>query len=253
MGRPDRQKERRKEVRHWLGEGELGQDCLFDDLDPYLYAADKTLFHRASTRSHEIQQQRRELEPSALLIPRSGTVPWHIEYLSEKFELWIWAFEEDDLLREAGEYFGAQIFVGDSIPENVLELDYILCTETEWDGKQDLAEIYRAVQHHLAADGMMSVVWQGEMREGESPLAQFSKQQAFLFPEPDFVETVPLSAIANAHEYNVAEFLRRHKRFFGKNARDLCLARMNEKDFMEIARGAGAEKRAAIVLEFGAG
>ena len=242
-------------VKHWLGEGSDGQESLLLDLDPYLFAADAVLCRAASTVAHRYDGD--EKRPLAMLIPPRGTVSWHIGYLAKKFDLCLWIFEQDEIIEEAAEYFNASIFTGE-LPDGVAgTIDFLLLTEYSWNSVIEFSGAIRTAGSLLSDSGISCAVlrcWGDNDCPtinwgdgGRSGLRELILGDIFHLPSPDGYTMISLPDVDPSQGHGVTDFLKRHRPFFGKNARELFFERMRDPDFCQFF-SAGEDNRHAVAV-----
>jgi hypothetical protein len=246
------------QTRHWLGEGYSGQEALLLDLDPYLYAIDQALCHRISQTSHD----KYSVRPSttALLIPPSGAVYWQISYLSQRFELSVWADSSDTLVQSAADHFDVELFSGD-IPSIVNgKIGLVVNADFTWNSRAQFLSEIRQLASTVSDGGELIVVMPG-LQDGSvinirwrddsvSELNQLLEMRGLLGLElPQTIFTQRLNEFDYQNADYLSAFLKRHRLFFGRNARDLFLARMRESDFSQLLRSsAGNESTVAVMV-----
>lgn len=258
MGKTKRkslQVRRRDEDRgHWLGAGLAGQDSLLFDLDPYLYAADSVLSKTISQVAHHYDGENGKA--LIAICPAPETLPWHSAYLRSHCDVCICAPVDDPLLEFVEESFNVTIF-SESVPHSLQgQADIVLFTEAHWKNLSTLEESLHIAEELLADDGRALFVLQAS---GEEPNLTLSWDDPYCETVADLVASrifskfkiafetvVPLATLNAQRDFGVGEFAKRHKDFFGKNARELCLSRVYEEDFQrEIA---DSLDRHAVVL-----
>ena len=226
--------------RHWLDEGELGRECLFDDLDPFLYAIDRAIATKASQIAHSYDGE--DEKPRALLAPPVASVPWQIGNLSRHYRVEIWVPDPDDLVERAAEAFDAHVLVGEIPDELVGMIDLFLVTNTHWENHNHFLLWQKEALPFLAEDGELCVVLRSVGEGGLLSVSWDDGSETLLTdlvslgPEAKRAEfkTICLPEFAPDKSSFLTDFLHRHRQFFGRNARDLCLTRMHEDDFQAV-------------------
>jgi hypothetical protein len=242
--------------RHWLGEGSFGQDSLLTEIDPHLYAIDQKLCHHISQLA--FHNAIKDGKPEAVIVSGPDAVPWLIPFMTDRYCLWIWGQEEDDLLNAAAASFNAEIFYGE-LPERLQgRASVAVLAHSHWAGPELLMDALRLFSQTLGAGGRVLTVLRGRMIEGEphveweagehTALADLLAGNIFRFEPPVIVEEASLGEIGALRDFGISAFLLRHHEFFGEEARDLVLARMRERDFSDLLRDNAASSRIALLL-----
>jgi hypothetical protein len=226
---------------HWLGEGEVGQDYLIGEVEPFLYTADGQLCSAVASHAHRSGAGRGSKR--SLFIPPVGGAFWPVGYLSKWFSIVIWTELEDEATLQIAEQFGAQLYAGEHPLEFGDEAEIILCTELQWQSSFDLATAVRSYRSLLSADGVLilAIPFQvtAEERLGIVTFADGSTtavnelQQGRVFgvESPNYFDSVLLRRDDVLDTDQMGNFLKRHREYFGKNARLLLEMRINETDF----------------------
>lgn len=245
-----RRRHRRSEARHWLEEGSLGQETLFSELDPYLLATDRILCRRATQLAFRLKRSRET--PRAVLLPPAGTVGWQIGHLAKHFELYVWCPEPDEIQEAAAAKFGAILISGslDQLPDACADL--IMITDVGWRDRREFAEAVRELREYLSGEGEALCVLRA-IDEGTGVIIEWDAGSRLPLGEllaandaPSEWELAPL--VTGPSDFDLGTFLKRHRTFFGRNARDFCLDRLYDPDF---ARNARDSTRCAVLLSWG--
>ncbi len=234
--------DKEEQARHWMGEGHFGQEALLLDLDPYLYAIDQVLSHRISQIVHAREDER--ARPLAVLVPPEATVSWQLAYLAQHFDLSLWSDDSDAILQDAVSHFDAEIFSGELPPLIHGRLSLFVHTDAAWENRSQLRLALRDTASSLAADGEIIVVLRcrGKLSQLEvewsdgssSDLSEVLERHVIAgLSEPSQVVHLSLADFDPRGSEYLTAFLRRHRDFFGRNARDFFLDRMRDADFSE--------------------
>ena len=236
---------------HWLEEGELGQDSLLLDVDPFLYAADATLCRIAGAAAYDDPGDPER--PFALLIPPQDAIAWQQAVLGRRYRLAMWGDYEDPISEQAADQFKIHLF-SDEPPEFLKSsCSLVLLTDSHWRSVDHLAQTLQTIDPYVATGGRVLLILRTELspegatvlfKEGSMPLEKLLEQPLYpCFPEPaaqpDEVITLPLHDLSRTGDDYLAAFLKRHRDFFGRSMRDGMLTRMSEQDFT-IGDRAGA-------------
>lgn len=262
MKHPPREWVRNKKTdqfRHWLGEGGVGQESLFLDLDPYLYVLDQAICKCIALGAHEYDNH--EGRPLAVLVPPEESVSWHIGYVGNLYDLLVCAEPDNEIRNEAACQFGA--VVGD-LRADIEPLQLYLHLDKCWIELGEFVDAVRETRQYLGESGMMAFMlncWgvEGSLEvcwaEGmKSPLSELvDGDKLFDFDSPKSVISKCLTEITASNSFGLGDFLKRHKMFFGKNARDFALDRFQDLDFRDSFSDEDASKRWATLLVFDSG
>lgn len=232
---------REREEAHWVGDGVALQDSLLADIGPIAYALDGLFTHHASQIAHD--HQRDDERPVAVVLSPAETVPWQAGHLSKRFTTCIVTPNDDPIIEQASLRFNMSVFVGETPDALESKADCILFTDDQWPS-QSVFEKALATAHRLMAENGRALFFLRTEIEGQetrahwlsggtTPLEGISKFELF---DSWSYENVRLSEVVATRDFGVNDFAKRHKDFFGKYARDLCLARLYEKDFQDVAR-----------------
>lgn len=231
------------QLSHWLGEGMLGQDDLFFDLQPHLYAVDALICKQIAQIGYQMENAL--CEPAAVLVPPKESLSWFVPHLVNYFEVFLWTDSLDEALDELVRHFNVEVFSG-QVPERICPVGYVLCLDSKWEGADNFFLSVEEAMSCLAEDGTATFILQVLGREEElkifwnencsTPYHQFIQDQAnYSAFEMSQSELCSIPQGLALSQNSVSEFLRRHRSYFGKNARELCIRRMNEIDFSNIA------------------
>lgn len=239
---PARQRGKDTSSEHWMGLGQFGQDALLHDFDPTLYALDQALNSAAVSQFHRLG--RREERPLALIVPPEDSLIWHVGRISELFQVGLWQLEPDPVIDDILNRFGASLVQGPlaDLPEL---LALVILLQHDWVHAGAWLHTVQTCAESLEEEGMLLALLKVRA-QGDSGLVQWQDGsetnvadlqndlcQEFKSVDNRRVELTP--KILSDDEY-LSEFLRRHRSFFGRNARELCLARMSEDDFAPLFR-----------------
>lgn len=244
-----------EQLSHWLGEGMIGQDDLFFDLQPHLCAVDALICKQIVQLGYQMEHAL--CEPAAVLVPPKESLSWFVPHLVDHFEVFLWTDELDEALDNLVQHFNVEIFSGE-VPERIWPVGYVLCLDTEWDGPDNFFSGVEEVVPCLAEDGIATFVLQVLGKEDEckifwneensTPYHQFIHEQPCAASHEMFQsELFSIPQGLALPQNSVSEFLKRHRSYFGKNARELCIRRMNEIDFCNIATD---EERWVLVVSY---
>jgi hypothetical protein len=209
-----------KGAEHWLGHGVEGQDALLFDLDPYLYALDPVICKIASQVS---RYEREDERGKAAILLGYDLNPWVVGFLAERFDL--------ALVTE---------FADPIVEETALRFDAILLDEEEFLNIEPCFEfILRFDCARGLEPGLVRTVdlVSDLMLPGGVALFPIIAENLNLLPDTlgfrnyTLVETHQVYLKSLVKDYGVTEFAKRHRSFYGKEARDLCLKRIYERDF----------------------
>ena len=241
---------------HWLNEGINGEESLLLELDPYLFACDQMLSTLSSSVAHRAETEAKGELPFAVLVPPEGSVGWQLGYLSKKFNVYIWADEGDDFLREAADQFGAKVISGDLETELTQPIELFLFTD-DWQTQSEFISSLREARDCLSICGTIGAVlkakglavpervcWADGDECGVTVL-----QNGGLFPltAPSELLYARLSDLRPSEGEAFKGFVKRNRPFFGKNLRELLLSRMEEPEFASTFRTAGLESAWVIL------
>ncbi len=226
-----------KERQHWLGHGVDGQETLLIDLDPYLYVLDsyicKVSQQIAFSEDLRISKLSKE-RPKAAIILGEELNPWSIGYLSDRFDVVLVTDFIDPIIEETANRFNAIILDEEKFFELEPVFDFVLffnCS-AEIDGK--LAKSAFDISHVLSTSGVaLFPIINSENSSPETRVAWIASSLGFReFSEIEIYQT-NFTELKKLPDFGVLEFSKRHKNFYGKEARDLCLKRLYEDDFQE--------------------
>ncbi len=251
--------DREGDTRHWLGEGENGEDSLLLEFDPYLYVADAQLHRIIASAGHEASGG--DARPFALYLPASDATGWHLATLSRYFRVSICASTEDPAQEIAADYFAARLCLGE-IPEDLVgSCRLVLSTALEWEDLGHFVAAIRDLQQYLTSDGELCLVLpayseEGETflrwRDGATPLSSFTGGGLFPLRPPTSATVTPLATVASGETEQLSNFLKRHRDFFGRSVRGNFLQRMEEPDFLIGSRAVSPQLLEVCVLLWGA-
>jgi hypothetical protein len=227
---------------HWLGEGALGQESLFDDLNPFLFAVDRHLCQFVKKVCREYSGPR--VRPNAVLIPPYPQVPWHIAHLSNYFNVVVWSDVGDFVSEAAIEQFGAERYSGSVVCLPLDGVDLVLQTDPALDNKVEFWTSIRESYEMLSEGGSVAAVLQVENHDGEwvipwsdgtyDSLVEVQQNPYCNLFNPGSLVVESLKSGAGVDVFAVSQFLERHQAFFGKKCREFCLSRMREADFVDL-------------------
>ncbi len=251
--------DREGETRHWLGEGENGEDSLLLEFDPYLYVADPQLHRIIASAGHEAAGG--DARPFALYLPPHEATGWHIAALSRYFRVSICASTEDPAQEVAADYFAARLCLGE-VPEDLVGgCRLVLSTSMEWEDLGHFVAAVRDLQQYLTADGDLCFVLPAYSEEGESfikwrdgatPVSLFTSGSLFPLRPAQSAITTPLATVAAGETEQLSNFLKRHREFFGRSVRGNFLQRMEEPDFLIGSRAVSPQLLEVCILTWGA-
>ena len=236
---------REKDVPHWLGEGSLGQESLMGELDAFLFAIDSAIAHQASIVARRVPKS--EDVPTAVLVPPEGSIGWHLGFLSQFYEVRLWAHESDEVQGLAADHFNARIQSGELRSWLEYAVDLFLFTDTNWQAEFDFTNEVREATSALSDYGSACFVLSGVRVENRLQVCWTSgatrvlddilEGRIFGLKPPDQHIIVFLKDELNkSTRSNVVQFLKRHQEFFGKDSKGLCLSRMREADFTKSSK-----------------
>lgn len=244
---------------HWLEEGELGQESLLLDLDPFLYAADATICRLAGAAAYDDPGDPER--PFGLLVPPHDAIAWQQAVLSRRYRLAVWGDHEDPISEQAADQFKIHLFSAD--PPEFLQsaCSLVLLTDSQWRSAEHLAETLQELDQYVGAGGRLILLLRTELTPDgvtvlfrDGPLALDRLLELPLFPPfpstptaPSEQITLPLHDLSRSGDDYLAAFLKRHRDFFGRSMRDAMLTRLSEQDF---TIGDRAGSLAATVLQW---
>ena len=235
---------RPQEDGHWLGEGMDGQDSLFFELDPYLYSADRELAQAIRSFYFRLRDSKvfnNGDKPKVLFCPPQDAVGFQLGLLSEFFSVSLLAEERDTIREEACAEFHAELLDTGVPPERHQAYDLILHTGCHFRDLDQLRAALRFARDALAFDGRAIFLLAGYVENGEGIIhwadnsttacSALESGEVFLVKPP--VECIIQPLIANAAQDSdyLGAFLKRHRDYFGRAARGLCLERLKEEEF----------------------
>ena len=239
---------------HWLGEGSDGQDALFVEVEPGLLTIDHALCKFASQFANAYDGY--HTKPLSVLVPPQDAVGFHLGFLHERFDVWLWSANSDDLLESAADHFNAQVIAND-LPGSLLgSVDLFVYTDSRWDSAQKFAEELLEISAFLSEAGQCAAVLPVIIESGEgrilwgvdstTSVADFIKSGVFRLESPSASTVVPFKAINTDPSLTASAFVKRHRGFFGKNSEAFCAARFREQDFLESAEDETQSRLLAI-------
>lgn len=255
--------------KHWLGVGSAGPESLLEDLDPTLYSIDALLCGVVTglLSKGRIGAGR----PAAALLQPHNVVLWQMGFINERFDLWVGVSDEDEYLTQVTSALGVELFTWPIPRELYRELSLVVMLGLAWAAPTDFREFVVEVRRNLAEDGRVLVVLpvQSEAVLGDRDDTAWrasrvvwgdgsaTKIDAMLSGDIFGLEAatwcggVSLGSVGRLHEFGVSEYLKRHRSFFGKGAREITLARMRETDFSGPLRSKDADRNGAVLLSWG--
>jgi len=230
-----------KQSEHWLGHGLDGQEALLFDLDPYLYALDAHICRVsqqiAFSTDARVSKPSKE-RPKAAIILGDELNPWSIGFLSEKFDLVLVTDFIDPIVEETADHFNAIILDEEKFYNLEPVIDFALFFNCSAELGRDLIKSAFDITNILAIGGVALFPTRTTEILGAEVRANWLST-TLGFKEFDSIEVfqTSFSELLKTPDYGVGEFAKRHKSFYGKEARDLCLKRIYEDDFQEVVKG----------------
>lgn len=245
--------------RHWLGEGLAGQESLLSEITPFLYAADATIFRHASQIAHHYHGP--EERPLATVISPSGSIPWHVGQLSKHFDVCLLLEQYDPMIDGLTSSFGISVYEG-HVPESLHSaVDFLVFTEIFWRDPTAFSLALRLALQLLSPSGR-AIVMLPELGSPEDVAIQFASGELIARDailqmyelsvfESALVTPIALQGLLDDPKLGINEFAKRHKEFFGRSARDLCLSRLYEQDFRDEIVDSDGHPRSLLFLLLG--
>ena len=230
-----------RHAEHWLGHGIDGQEALLFDLDPYLYAFDaqicKISQQIAFSKDERALKSSKE-RPKAAIILGDELNPWSVGFLSEKFDVVLVTNFIDPIVEETADHFNAIILDEEKFYELEPVFDFILffncCSKLDREVIKNAVE----VTNILAPGGVALFPSRTtQILTAEVRASWLSTTLGFKEFESIDVWQTSFSELLKIPEYGVGDFAKRHKSFYGKEGRDLCLKRIYEDDFQDVVNG----------------
>ncbi len=225
------------EDQHWLGHGIDGQDALLFDLDPYLYAADPIICRIAQQVAHSAPDRAKSEpneRPKAALLLGYDLNPWTVGFLSERFDVALVTEYVDPIVEETADQFDALLVDEEEFFNLEPVFDFILRFECSKGLDPELMSRVQKCAELLICGGvaLFPTLASGPSKEHEAGWLE----KTLGFREFSKVETerVKLSDLSALPDFGVGDFAKRHRAFYGKEARDLCLKRIYERDFQSV-------------------
>ncbi len=232
------------ELPHWLEEGVDGQQLLFDEVTPELFALDQAICSEINRLAHT--GVRPTAKPQAILAPPAGAFGWQMSFLAKHLHVNLWSGEDDESFLKAVSQFSCGLFSGE-IPERFRgEIALALFTDSLWGSQREFISTVAEVLAVLADDGKaffclrgiadaerVQIVW-GD--GGVSDLNELCGGDAFLpgIGAATLVEKIDLTRKKYLESEYLSAFLKRHRGFFGKDARETLANRVLGADYQEI-------------------
>ena len=227
-----------KEQSHWLREGRIGQETLFEELDPYFYAIEQSLASRAASI---IKDRRKSDYPSALLISDSENLGLYIQYVIKHYQCFSWLNAADDFAARACEYFNVQMILGDPARSGFEGFDLILVSNMQHEDQLAFSQLICESRDYLNDGGRLYVLLCGGEINGQKyiqwtdsscvQLEDFMHGHIFQLSAPHTAQVLTLRKIDRFDAARVHAFLKRNREYFGKNTREIMLQRLREEDF----------------------
>ena len=231
-------KRRERDNWHWLSSGLIGRQSLLLDIDAPLYAIDAHLSRLVASCAHTYDGN--EERPFALFMPPVDQLGWQIDYLSKEYNVYLWSDPSVDQLD------GAQLVSGDIEPQIDRWIDLFLTTEYRWLNEDEYTGYLREVLPMLSPEGSaacvltaigyedsLELVWgDGSM----TSLTEFVERPPFAIPAPTVSGKWCLSAIDPKEPDRMNAFLKRNRRFFGRDVRELLLDRLCDPEVASYFR-----------------
>ena len=256
-GLPSRRRGDSDEESHWLRAGLTGQDSLLFDLDPYLYLVDNLVSKTFSQVTHHYDGE----NPHALavIVAPNETVPWQAAFFRSRADVAVCIPDFDPILESAGTELDLSIFLG-GLPEKLHgQTDFLLFSGSRWESVESYQNAIETTYAALAPGGRACFVFPGSQSAGAVNVEfvdgdRFSLEKllsAVRSERFDLIETavLPFAALRMQPYFGVGEFAKRHRGFFGKSARELCLSRLYEEEFQQLI--ADPNDRCAVALIVG--
>lgn len=230
--------------RHWLNEGAAGQQSLFLELDPVLYALDPDIARLAVSRAHAYDGDERR--PFAVLAPPSGSVGWQAGLFAKHFNLYLWAETQIEEFDAAVDYFGLE-WVIDLASRVTGIADFIAVTDRQWNTKRQLLTVAGQVAQALGPEGLACFALQAVLSPEEllftwgdgttstiREICQALGAADAAVPLRSAIETAEvLARVDRFDRERVANFLKRHRDFFGREAHGFLAERLSDDDFVQ--------------------
>ncbi len=227
-----------KRDEHWLGHGIDGQDALLFDLDPYLYALDAQVCRVSQQVAHAAEQRLSKGErPKAAILLGFDLNPWSVGFLSERFDVVLVTEFVDPIVEETAQRFGALVLGEEEFYGMEPIFDFVLSFSCSSALEPAVIKSIFDVSQILVPEGV--ALFPFHTTEKLSADVKASWLSSTLgFREYATIEVFQTSfpELKTQPDYGVSEFARRHRPFYGKESRDLCLKRIYEEDFQEIVQ-----------------
>jgi len=228
-------RESSRESEHWLGHGIDGLDALLFDLDPYLFALDQSICRLAQQTAYSGAERYRENpgeRPKAAILLGYDLNPWIVAFLSEKFDVALVSDYVDPIVEETAEHFNAILLDTDAFLNLEPVFDFVLRFECSRGIDAELVRTASEVVDLILPGGIaLFPTIPDESIASEKRGNWIASSLGFRDFSEVALESVSLGEIKALPDYGATEFAKRHKAFYGKAARDLCLKRIYERDF----------------------
>lgn len=223
---------------HWLEQGADGQETLLLDVTPPLLTLDRAICSRATQIAFRLRGDRTRRR--ALVVAPPGVASWQIGFLSKHFEVFVYTPELDPILERISSAFEATLLESlDELPEHAADL--ILLLESNWTDSIKFLEAAQFAAEYLSSEGeLLSVLFCEELNGHSEVLwssgakteivALIGRASRLLSQQFRGYESVPI--VRSLFQNMAGEFLKRHREYFGKNARDLYMSHINDPEFI---------------------
>ncbi|MCB0360615.1 MAG: hypothetical protein KDD44_13300 [Bdellovibrionales bacterium] len=218
---------------HWLGLGEEGVRSLWREVSLSFLAAD-SFFYRESwlgddepSKLPEDVGSRATNTCTAVVIAESDAIPWHVGYLSERFDVVLWVETIDEILLSVSDEFGVQL-ADEVLPENLKgNVDFFLVPVLSWINADDFLGYLEGMMPYLkpggrvcfalgalpAASDTTNILWD----EGPQELSEFVE----LCREIPSVclrreRLIPVASVHELQSEMLQRFEKRNRRFLGQ-------------------------------------
>ena len=228
----------KKKEGHWLGHGFDGQDALLLDLDPYLYVLDSQICRVSQQIAFSGEERGLKAvkeRPKAAIILGHDLNPWSVGFLSERFDIVLVTEFADPIVEETASRFNAIVLDEEQFYELEPVIDFALFFNCASELDAALIKSAHEISNVIVQGGVslfplrtkdkLSAEVKSSWLNGTLGFREFSSIDIY---QNSFTELKKLP------DYGVTEFAKRHRSFYGKEARDLCLKRIYEDDFQEI-------------------
>lgn len=231
-------RESTRNAEHWLGFGIDGQDALLLDLDPYLYVLDSLICRIAQQTAFTVDERFRSEpseRPKAAILLGYDLNPWTVGFLSERFDVALVSDYVDPIVEETADRFNAVLFDDETFYSLEPVFDFVLRFECTQAIDGELLRTASELSNVLLPGGRaLFPISIKDGKTGEQRAQWIKSSLGFREYTTVDVERASFQEIKNLPDFGVGEFARRHRAFYGKEARDLCLKRIYERDFQAV-------------------